>query len=229
MAHRLEPSAAVTSFVSWSSLMKTLLSIGAVMLSLGMATPAYAISFTISDYTVTLHDTEPPDGLRVEANDVMSNGFTFALNSVGQTLTAPLFQISNPEDALNGDDLVPFPINVNFQFSAPSTFQGNAGGDTFGFFFFPLCGAFICGAVDWDNDSAANALVLPFGTTGQLALWLSNEAFSFNGGSDVVDVTFQLRALDTPAVPEPTALMLLGAGLLIGASRLRRKAKASSR
>ena len=212
--------------------MKTLLSIGAVVLSLGMATPAYAINFTISDYTVTLHDTEPPDGLRVEATDVMSNGFTFALNAVGQTFTTQLFEISTPEDALNLDDLIPFGINVNLQFSAPApAFQGNAQGDTFGFFFFlPIfCGEFVCGAVDWDNDSAASALVLPFGTTGQLALWLTNEAFPFDGGSDVVDVTFQLRALDTPTVPEPASMSLLGMGLLVGAARLRRKAMAPSR
>ena len=212
--------------------MKTLLSIGAVVLSLGMATPAYAISFTVSDYTVTLHDTEPPDGLRVEADDVMPNGFTFALNSVGQTFTTGLFEISNPEGALNPDDTIPFPINVNLQFSAPAAFQGNAGGETVGYFtILPQCGLFQfnCGSVDWDNNSSANALVLPFGTTGQLALWLSDEDFPFNGGSDVVDVTFQLRALDTPTVPEPTALMLLGTGLLFGAARLRRNAKALSR
>src|SRR5262245_33864849 len=86
-----------------------------------LAAPRAAQSsvFTLDSYSVTLVTTDP--GLVVWEKGLLVYPFTFPvpLNTVGDSFTTKLFRLGTNETALNLDDLQPYTINVNFQFSAP--------------------------------------------------------------------------------------------------------------
>ncbi len=166
------------------------------------ASTASASVFTLSDYTVTYQTKDP--GLVLWESDILPNGSTFTLDSVGDAFTSALFRIGTKEEALNLDDLAPKAINVSFQFTTPPpAFGGSASG---------VSGAFWIGEdvgyVLWDNP-----LLLSFGTTGLLAVSLSNALFTLPGAADVY-ARFELKRADI-GTPEPATLMLMAIGLIM--------------
>ena len=98
----------------------------------------------------------------------------FALDGVGDSETFTLFRIGTTEKALNGDDLIPYDIQVNFSFSEPQpAFEGPASGITGAGWFF---GDF--GYVAWNNPT-----VLQFGNYGLLGVTLENATFGLPGST----------------------------------------------
>lgn len=198
----------------------------ALVLGLALtASPAHAAVFTLDSYTVTLRDIDP--GLVLWENDLPgapgtpgdpNAPATFELNAVGDVYETSLFRLGTNETALNWDDLMPYSIAVDFDFSTPLPgFQGDAQGMTGAGWFF---GDF--GYAVWDNP-----LLLDF-NGGQLAVSLSNVAFALPGYSDVT-ARFKLTRLDSgvTAVPEPASLALFGIGAAaMAACRRRRAARA---
>jgi hypothetical protein len=162
-----------------------------------LAVPAQAAHFTIDSYNVSLRDHDP--GLVVWDLPVLAGpDLSFDLNTVGSSVTRTLFEIGTKEEALNWDDLKPYPIDVAIDFSSPTGFGGSIAGIT---------GNLLLNYVMWDGP-----LHLDFGG-GILGVRLSNEVFKF-GGSARVKATFTLeKASGGPVpVPEPSTMLLFGIG-----------------
>jgi hypothetical protein len=185
---------------------------------LATAAPARASLFTLDTFSVTVNDADP--GLVLLEKDLLVNPFSFTLTNPGDSTAATrLFRVGTKEEALNLDDIVPYAINVKFNFTAPAAFQGSAAG---------LSGAGWFGQsfgyVAWDNPYS-----LSFGNTGVLGVSLTNAIFDLPG-SDVVWGQFTLLRADTPGgpspVPEPASMLLVGSGLVGAALRARRRRKA---
>lgn len=179
-----------------------------LLVTLGIfAGPASAILYNGS-YTVT-SNSNPATGLAVSTiNDFGSfvnpttNSFT-GLNVVSSHFV-DLFQIFALESPpYSGNDLVPQPISVTFNFTSPSVASGIISGTTVGLL----------------NDEGLlhwNAPLTLFFPTGRLTISLSDASFAdfFNG---IVVAQF---------VPEPDSLVLLFAGLIGVVACRRRKAVA---
>ncbi len=184
-----------------------------VVVLLLVAAPAHAALFTLDEYSVSVHTTDP--GLVLFENDILATPKQFSLDFVGDSETFTLFQVGTTETALNTDDLQPYDIEVDFNFIDP-TFSGSADGITGAGWFL---GSF--GYVAWDNP-----LVLGFGNYGLLGITLENVTFGLPGSTQI-DATFKLLRADggTPtAVPEPASALLLGIGFVaMGAARQRRR------
>jgi len=204
----------------------------AVVLALGMASPAYAVSFTVDEYSIS-HFTETPgnQALNILVTELMEDDHDFVLNSVGQTHTVDLFQIRTNESTIEADDILQKIISVGFQFSAPAPgFNGTETGLTGGTYIVPGSGALTglciiaggCGYVVWDAPQ-----VLNFGTTGLLQIQLTDELF-FTPGGGIVKANFTLLQQDTLVhTPEPGTMALVATGLAAAAARLRRRARKS--
>jgi hypothetical protein len=188
--------------------------VGAFVVALLLvAAPAYATSFTLNSYDVSVHTNDP--GLVLFEVPKLGLPQIFELNTVGQWVSFTLFTLGTNEKALNADDLVPYDISVDFNFTDP-TFGGAATGFTGAGWFF---GSF--GYVEWNNPR-----ILDFGNYGQLAISLENATFPLGGSTDI-DVKFTLLRADggTARVPEPSSALLFGVGALaMGAIRRRRAA-----
>lgn len=210
--------------------MKRRLIAGLALTAVTAATPAVAATFTLSNYSVALHTEDP--GLVLYANDIASRPYVFELSGVGAAHTIPLFRIgTNESEVASGEDTVDYPISVLFEFSTPPpAFGGTVTGTTDGFSTFLGACSFIfggCGRVTWDNPTLLN-----FGESGVLSVFLTPRTFG-TPGSARIDATFVWERGElgdggnnnpnavTPA-PEPTSLALIGAGLAVTASRIRR-------
>jgi hypothetical protein len=179
-----------------------------------VAAPAHAALFTLASYSVDVRTEDP--GLVLFEKTLYSNPLSFALNNVGESVTFALFEIGTKETALNLDDLIPYKIEVDFNFSSPAPgFGGEANGltgagwllDSFGY-------------VAWDNP-----FELKFGNYGLLGITMENAKFDLPG-STKIDATFTLLRADggqpTTVVPEPTSALLLGLGV-VAVSVVRRR------
>ena len=167
---------------------------------------ARADQFTLDSYTVNLHEIDP--GLVLWENALLGTPKNFQLNTAGDTVTFDLFQIGTNETALNLDDLVPYGIDVQFDFSSPPPgFGGSTNGISGAGWFF---GSF--GYVVWDNP-----LILSYGTSGRMAVNLTNVTFGLPGSS-TVRAQFTLVEADKPvspsSVPEPAISVLLSVGMI---------------
>jgi hypothetical protein len=201
------------------------------------ADPASAATFTLSNYTVSLHETDP--GLVVYATDLATKPYSFELDGIGSQKTIPLFRLGTNESTVNwqnGEDTTPYPISVLFEFSSPPPgFSGTAHGTTTGvvntslFAFLDPCWKVYggCGRVQWDNPT-----LLPFGDTGILSITLTERKFRV-GDYSRVDATFtwldgELTSTQDDGgtrnqVPEPGLLLMSAVGLAMGAGRYRRR------
>jgi hypothetical protein len=198
--------------------------VAAAVAALGLASPAYAASFTVGSYTINHFDeaTAGFNALDTEVSKIMAHGTSFDLNFVGDTHQEDLFYIWTDEsDRDQSDDKNFQPISVDFLFSSPA-FGGTESGVTGGISFNIFAGCFSlfsgCGAVSWGSPA-----VLAFGTTGLLQITLTDTLFLDDDHAGLVKARFKLLAEDTTPVPEPGTLALFGVGLATAGARLRRK------
>jgi hypothetical protein len=183
----------------------------ALALSLGIvlvATPVRAASFTLSSVNVNLNQ----GGLALNWASLIGGGLSFNLNTVGQTFTTNLFQLSTRQSSLNVQSLVPHTINVGLNFTAPPPgFSGSSNGLTGAGWFF---GNF--GYVVWNNPA-----VMTFGNNGLLSVSLTHATFGLPG-SAAIGATFKLLQNSSTVPPGPTSvpepasalLLALGGGVL---------------
>jgi hypothetical protein len=187
-----------------------------VLALLLVASPAYAVQFTLESYSIDLRDHDP--GLVLYSKNLYTKPIDFALNYVGHSETIKdLFEIGTYEGALNfEDDLKKYDIEASFKFSAPApAFDGEAGGYTGASWFIKSFGY-----VDWSNP-----FEVKFGTNGLLGITLEDVKFGLPGSAKV-DATFTLLRKDSgspTSVPEPASAALLGIGAIaMGVVRRRR-------
>lgn len=187
---------------------------------------AGAVSFTGSWAVTALNSSDP--GLVVEVDPSGGAGTTPGM-AVGESISFDLFRIWTTEGSVNaGEDTVPKPIAVRFDFTDP-VMSGIAGGSTAGLRIPDsgiVSGAVQKGVLSWDGP-----LVLNFGpqNSGKITIALADAVFNtgvfslFGGEHFGADVRATL-SYDMAPVPVPAALPLLlgGIGLLGAAGRRRR-------
>ncbi len=205
------------------------------------AASAHATVFTLDSYTVTANigDADTNSGLGVTTQNILTipgGGKNIDLG-FSNPQTFNLFKIFTTESSLQGDDLNPVPIEVTFDFSAPSPNSGDTtvGGTTQGFFSF--FGLFQNGGVTWNNPGVFTWTDPSFKNPGVMNISLSDGVFdtsilSLHGGAKngyVVKATFDWQTDPNGAIPEPAtwALMIGGFGMA-GAALRRRKAVATA-
>ncbi len=178
----------------------------AVILVFGMAGSASAVVFTLESYDVTL---DPNPGLELYWNPILTTPVSGDLE-VGDSITFALFELGTNEDILDLTDTSMDDISVSFDFSSPEV-------DTVGF-------GFTSGNINWDAGSVLwdNPVEFSFGSTGLFTIHLENDFFGAPG-STVIDATLTYVTADSAPVPEPSTILLLGAGLLglVGYNRKR--------
>jgi hypothetical protein len=189
-----------------------------------LATSANATTFA-GNWTATYNSSDSqglPITIGNDSNSPANGSFSRALNFIGDSSTFNLFTISTNQDELDSNDGNHRPITVTFNFTAPSSQQGQIGGDTYGQTVpVTMWSSYEQGVLTWDNggDTTVN-----FGAAGTLLIHLNDVNFN-RGGTDwnwedpelgnsagQVKATFTLKAGAPGAVPEPMtwAMMLVG-------------------
>ncbi|MBW1838133.1 MAG: VPLPA-CTERM sorting domain-containing protein [Deltaproteobacteria bacterium] len=201
---------------------KYLLLLCALFLVFGVVTRASADYFELDHFDVDLRDVDPGLVLNWAPEITTLVGGNLDL---GVPVTVDLFRIWTDEVAVNWDDMVPYPISVDFYFTQPAPpFEGNVLGETYGAKIF--WGILQGGVVSWDGPSTLN--FEPFGD-GELLVSLSDEIFNWGlfgtcpgeCKGAIVEATFELINEASP-IPEPATMLLLGSGLA-GLAGVRRK------
>ena len=206
-------------------MMKKIILPVAAVFAMALAAPARATTFQLDSFSVTMNSVDPglvlclDAGCAVGPTTPFSGPVQFDLSNAGDTFSTALFQLGTNETALNLDDLAPKALDVAFNFGLPSlgytpTSLGVSGAAWFLQSF---------GYAAWSNP-----LDVAFGSTGLLAVSLSDVAFALPGSAPV-SATFTLVRADSGlprSVPEPASAVLLGLGLigLAGLSKTRRLA-----
>lgn len=192
-----------------------------IALLVSLCVPALANAALISaSYQVNLNNSDP--GLVVDSADLEANPFSFDLNE-GDSVTFNLFKIWTSEGAVNDDDFAPQPISVDFNFTSPGLMNGSVSGSTFGDT--EVFGFFQEGVLSWGSP-----LQLAFGALGDGLLEVSlfdtefNEGAFWGLGNSGAKVKAKIELIsEASEVPEPSALALLGLGLLGMGMRVRRR------
>jgi hypothetical protein len=181
-------------------------------------------------YDVDVNTQDP--GLVVEATPA-TGSLAFDLDVDEQTDWISLFRISTRETTVNADDQHALQVSIDFDFVEPESFGGTSYGRTEGVSLF--WGLVQYGALTWANGGYNS---LYFGDTGILDVFLQDVTFGggflgLNGSSATVKGKFFFRQATGGSgpgpitVPEPAALTLLGAGLLIVGFVWRRRRKSA--
>jgi hypothetical protein len=197
----------------------------ALLLVIGAASSADALSFTLASYTVQSYGPPAmPDsngGLEVDTLGTATLPLTTPDLNVGESFTFDLFQVSTPETWVNDDDLIPQAIDASFVFSSPSATAGPLSGTTvgaiFNFFIIPIPYA----AVNWGGP-----LTFTFDNGGIFTLALSDSLFLMDNlwnGNVAATLTYAQASGQPLTVPEPATLFLFGTAVAGLAARARRR------
>jgi len=185
------------------------------------AMPASATLFTLGSYDISYLQSDP--GLVLGVEKLVPEPVSANLTA-GNVYTYNLFRVYTPEnsiDNLTPGDTTPASISVKFNFTAPGVVSETVSGVSYG--------QIIFGVVKWNGPAT-----FEFGTGGKFTIELSDVYFLANVfGQDnpygaIVSATldFKSDSQSPPTqVPEPSAVVLLGAGLL-GLGMLRRRRRA---
>jgi hypothetical protein len=186
--------------------------------------PSAAMAVTPIDGNFTVSDLYNPsnsdNGLAIAVNP--PNGH-FTIADIDSPATINLFNISTPEGSIEGDDLNPHTIKVDFSFLNPAGATGSGvTGSTVGEK--SLLGFYQDGKVTWDGPT-----VFDFGNGGQFSVSLSDAIFNSGAfwglGNKGAKIKATFALISPSAVPEAGtwAMMILGIGFVGVALRRRQQ------
>lgn len=198
---------------------KTMKAAASVALVTAVAAPgAVSAAVTINGgvSSVTVPGSDP--GLVLFGSTTGPSSFT--LTNVGDSFTTNVLVIGTREGSVELDDLMPRSVTANFSFVSPSGAGGSVGGTSRGTFAsLPCILGGGCGRVTWAGPTVFN-----FGQGGSFSVRLTDATFA-TPGEATISAEYTLLANAIPE-PETWALLILGFGVVGGALRMQRKARA---